>query len=501
MEKGVEVYILNPDYSFKNDKDRIVMYSKKTVQAYSTSDWVGYIHPLQADILNTFSDCIDFSSQCKTLAQKYAISCQQAKEMIEQFICNDTLVYTEFSGNKIVFPKNVLIPVSYLNNRNVVRRKFNLDVDAKIDLTPDRMHSAPQSMLLMLTNKCVTKCKYCYADKGTRCKEMSTEKILEIIEQASKLQMSYVDVIGGEVFCRKDWDVILKALVDQDLTPNFISTKFPLSEEMVKKLYDTKYSNVVQVSLDSLSQTVLENTIGCKSGYVEKMKKTISYLEKYGFKIQINSILTKDTAVKEELDRLYEYVEDISNLAYWEIRVPERSIYSPVTFEEVKAPRKQIDAICGYVKSSLIPNAHFKIMCSDEILNEHLAEGISSDECFHGGTCGILQSAFFVLPDGKVSICEQMYWHPQYIIGDLSKQTIEEVWNSSKAKEIFHMEREIFRKESKCRSCKIFDLCNKKHRRCAVKIIRAYGKENWDYPDPRCLYADKVKPQYCEENL
>lgn len=501
MDKAIDIYILNPDYSFKNDMDRVVMYSKKSVQAYSTSDWVGYIHPLQADILNSFSDYIDFSSQCTKLAQKYAISCQQAKDMIEQFICNETPVYTEFSGNKIVFPKNVLIPASYVNNKHIVRRKCYLNVDAQIDLTPDRMHSAPQSMLLMLTNKCVTKCKYCYADKETQCTEMSTEKILDIIEQAGKLQMSYVDVIGGEVFCRKDWNVILKALVDNDLMPNFISTKCPLSEKTVRKLYDTGYSNVVQVSLDSLSESVLEDIIGCKNSYVEKIKEAIGYLEKYGFQVQINTILTKKTAVQVELDKLYEYIKNIKNLAYWEIRIPEKSIYSPITFDEVKASRRQLENICAYVKNTLMSKASFKIICSDEVLNEHIKDGKTTDECFFGGTCGLLQSAFFVLPDGKVSVCEQMYWHPQYIIGDLNKQTIEEVWQSSKAKELFCMNRKKFREESACHSCKIFDMCNKKHRRCAVKIIRAYGKQNWDYPDPRCQYADKVKPQYSDENL
>lgn len=133
---------------------------------------------------------------------------------------------------------------------------------------------------------------------------------------------------------------------------------------------------------------------------------------------------------------------------------------------------------------------------SSEILNEHLKDGKPTDEYFVGGTCGILQNRAFVLPDGKVSICELMYWHPQFIIGDLKKQSIQEVWNSSKAKELFCMHRKMFRKQSSCHNCKVLDFCNQKHRRCFVKIIRAYGEENWDYPDPRCQFAPEVSPQY-----
>lgn len=95
---------------------------------------------------------------------------------------------------------------------------------------------------------------------------------------------------------------------------------------------------------------------------------------------------------------------------------------------------------------------------------------------------------WYILPDGKVSICEQLYWLPQFIIGDLRKQTFEEIWNSQKALDLFNMERSLFKK-SPCLSCKIIDVCNKRHRRCIVKTIKAYGTDKWNYPDPRCEYA------------
>lgn len=45
------IYILNPDYHFKNDIDRIVMYSNKQVKYNASIEWIGYIHPFQAMIL------------------------------------------------------------------------------------------------------------------------------------------------------------------------------------------------------------------------------------------------------------------------------------------------------------------------------------------------------------------------------------------------------------------------------------------------------------------
>ena len=37
------------------------------------------------------------------------------------------------------------------------------------------------------------------------------------------------------------------------------------------------------------------------------------------------------------------------------------------------------------------------------------SKGKPNDQCFKGGSCGILENRLFVLPDGKVTLCEQLY--------------------------------------------------------------------------------------------
>ena len=176
--------------------------------------------------------------------------------------------------SKIYFPKNVLIPINKVVNKyNIINNKIPaLDTDV-IDLTPNRMHKGPQTLLFMVTNKCVTNCKYCYADRHTQYVPLTTNEILNIIDEASSLKMSYIDIIGGELFCRKDWNIILKKLVEANLMPNYISTKVPLTEEKIKLLHDTGYNNVVQISLDSLNDYILQKIIGTSIGYVQKNKK------------------------------------------------------------------------------------------------------------------------------------------------------------------------------------------------------------------------------------
>jgi radical SAM protein with 4Fe4S-binding SPASM domain len=86
---------------------------------------------------------------------------------------------------------------------------------------------------------------------------------------------------------------------------------------------------------------------------------------------------------------------------------------------------------------------------------------------------------------------EQEYLTAAFIIGDVSQQSIEEVWNSTRALKLANLTQDDFRDKSICRSCTLFDECISYNNRCVLDIVKAYGIENIDYPDPRCAKAPK----------
>lgn len=414
--------------------------------------------------------------------------------MIAQYVENPEPIYTQMGDNKIQFPKNVIVPYEKVNGHCESARNENVDFTCiDVDVTTKRMLSGPQSMTLMLTSHCVTNCKYCYADRRTPYQPLSTDGILQIVEQAKALNMSYVDMIGGEVFCHREWDRILKVLVDYDLMPSYISTKVPLTETQIKSLRKTGYSNVVQVSLDSVNDDILAATIGSRLGYAQKMMNSIRQLEDYGFNVQIDTILTKYNCNRRELRLLGDFVESLDSLVYWEIRVPELSHYSHENFIQIKADRPSIESVREYVASELSPFVKKEVAFTDSALDYSVYRGDSKERSFKGGACGALQSGFFVLPDGKVTICELMYWNPAFLVGDLREQSIVEVWNSPKAWAIYNQEMAI-RSESRCASCKVLEFCSSNRRRCVAKVVRAYGDQNADFPDPRCVFAPDFTP-------
>lgn len=99
----------------------------------------------------------------------------------------------------------------------------------------------------------------------------------------------------------------------------------------------------------------MHTLIDCKVGYVSKMKQTIVNLEKYGFKVQFDTILTKLNANRKSLDQLFLFISDVTNVEYWEIRIPEVSIYTPETYKKIKASKGQLLDCIEYINEVLRP--------------------------------------------------------------------------------------------------------------------------------------------------
>lgn len=111
---------------------------------------------------------------------------------------------------------------------------------------------------------------------------------------------------------------------------------------------------------------------------------------------------------------------------------------------------------------------------------------------FKGFRCSANYSHMVILPDGKVTICEQLYWNPKFLIGDLLKNSIEDVWNSPKAINLAFPKKEHFSDKSICKGCDIFQECMSFPNRCIADVLKGYGDDNSDFPDPRCNKAPKI---------
>lgn len=96
----------------------------------------------------------------------------------------------------------------------------------------------------------------------------------------------------------------------------------------------------------------------------------------------------------------------------------------------------------------------------------------------------------FILPDGNVTICEELYWHPKFIVGNILEQSLNEIWNSKAALNLYYLKQSDISEKSPCKTCKDYEICRIPKQVCYRDIVRKYGEKYWDYPDvncPKCL--------------
>jgi radical SAM protein with 4Fe4S-binding SPASM domain len=102
--------------------------------------------------------------------------------------------------------------------------------------------------------------------------------------------------------------------------------------------------------------------------------------------------------------------------------------------------------------------------------------------------CTANQRGAVVLPNGKVTICEELHFHEAFIIGDITEHTLMEVWNSPRALELAHPDQSAV-PDGPCRDCPDFSRCHEGLGRCFRDTLKAYGYEKPYWPDPRCPRA------------
>ena len=120
------------------------------------------------------------------------------------------------------------------------------------------------------------------------------------------------------------------------------------------------------------------------------------------------------------------------------------------------------------------------------IINKRYYSDKGSSKKFHGAASFVLSSRLFILPDGNVTICEQLYWNSHFIIGDVQRTNLKDIWQSQEALYLCNLSRQDIGQHNKCQACTHFEECFRYGNRCWNNITKAYGKSN-NVPVPVAL--------------
>lgn len=472
-------YILNCNYQLSNDFNRAMLVSNQGAEENINL----FIHPAHAIMLSTFNGNKTLNESIGTIADIFSISQMEAIEVVRPFIENETELTLKYDGEIFYFPKHVLKTAK----ENELRLDLNPDnflIVPPYDFKTPRVNF-PKRLLFIVNLTCTTDCFYCYANKGYKYKHLSTERICSIIDDAKSAGIVSFELSGGEILLHPDWNIIVQKLVDCGYNP-YISTKVPVKENIVKKLKDIGI-NDIQISIDTLNEQLLMETLNVRNTYAENIKSTIETFDKYDFNIVLKSTLTRKTCNCENVQELLDFASKLKNVRRYTCSSVGYSHYKGITeFRKMIPAIEDVKNLESYLKNV----AH---RYNFEILNDLSISSRGSMNDYKGfkkrGSCSGNLTSFVILPDGKVTICEELYWNDNFIIGDLNNMSILEMWNSEKAKSLSALQQCVVPKESPCSICKDFEKCRHERGVCWKEVIATYGSNNWLFPDPRCPFA------------
>lgn len=478
MPEMNKVYVLNPHYHLRHDIHRVALFSSAGTDTDCSRNWHTFIHPLQAVMLSFFTYDRPLQTTLPLLCDFFCRSKEEMIKWVSDFIDNPTPIYTSSQQGEIYFPKRILIEAEKAGKAlRFDRLQANSFVWKKLDLTTKRLYSGPLLLTFMLTNQCVTHCKYCYADTSTQIKSpLTTQRMMELIKEASDLQVQQVNLIGGEIFLHKDWKIILKELVKRGIAPEFISTKMPVTQKLLQDVQETGYQGIVQISLDAIHSEILTASLGVNGNYAKEMLHGLQLLDDSGLNYQISSVLTNYNCQMNVLAELLHELSHLKHIRDWRIIPASNSIYKEYNvFSHLKPTKAQITKVFNQIRP-LLTQVSFPVILGKEVTDKNYQDTWGGSRCFKGSECSALTTHMFILPDGKVTVCEQLYWHPQFIIGNVTTQSLKEVWHSPQALHLCSLSRQDINKESPCRECRLFEDCFSYQNRCWSDIIKSLWK-------------------------
>ena len=280
-----------------------------------------------------------------------------------------------------------------------------------------------RSAVWEITLACCFSCAYCGSSGGkARKDELTTEECLSVAEQLSALGCRRVSMIGGEVFMRPDWPVIVKALTDRNISVCIITNGYVITDQILQTLKECKIESVA-VSVDGPEDV---HDAFRQSGSYARALDTIRALADAGVPVSVISALRADN-----VPRLPEFYETLKNypIFAWQLQA-----CSPMGNAKKNGVDVKFDArtVIKFITDRL-PDAPFSMGIADNVgyytEDEPILRG-RPGASFTG--CGAGLTSIGIDSVGNVRGCESMY-DDAFIEGNLRERSLADIWNDGNA--------------------------------------------------------------------
>lgn len=304
----------------------------------------------------------------------------------------------------------------------------------------------PVALTVVPTWQCAHRCIYCGVPKclpETREYRVNDSILLQRIEEAIQAGVQHIDIHGGDpiVYARETTEKLLSLCKKYKISYS-LSTKALLTNDQIEKLVCNGLTNI-QLSFDSINSRTAA-VLGYGKSFRRIFEENLQRLHSYGVKVNVNIVKTRFN--ENELDTTLSYLQSVGS--------------DSVTVSPLKHGRHQMN--------DLLPSSDFAKRFQSHPL------------------CSSGRSSLGILPNGKCFYCDFMADNPAYQFGDLTRQSIEDIWNSEELQEILYPSDEMFI-DSECKDCKNRSHCVKRGL-CYLTAL----ENGIYYPDAYCGIEEKT---------
>jgi MoaA/NifB/PqqE/SkfB family radical SAM enzyme len=160
----------------------------------------------------------------------------------------------------------------------------------------------PHTIDFAVTSMCPYHCPHC--SYGKRKKEdLSTNEILQVIEDIKDLGTAMLGITGGEPLIRSDLESIVAAC-SPEISTILYTTGFNFNKKRAEDLYKAKIDWVI-IGIDSTEQKIQDAVRG-KEGSLELGINALKLCHDTGIYTGINTIATREKINNGELERIFD---------------------------------------------------------------------------------------------------------------------------------------------------------------------------------------------------
>lgn len=377
-----------------------------------------FLRPLEGIILSLFEAFHQEEEVIKWLSLIFGLSIIEARENIERVKLTYMKYIEEVPGlEKMQCEEEIIEEFVHTN-------------------PPCHYHlDTPVGLIWMVTPRCHARCIYCCISPAwdDESPPLSISRLEEIFCEAASLGVKVITVSGGEPFLRPDLPRVLKILVELGFKVD-LSTRYPLTSPMVKRVAESglKY---IQVSVDSHKDETLSSLSGGRMSRGPTFK-TLEMLQAEGIEVHVNIIL------------LHHNLKDIPGLLEDLDRIGVRKI----TFSRYRRSLWRHDD-AFFPSTEELKELGIKLGKKLELISEEAVGGRA--------ICGGGRTHLVIRGDGKVSICDRLCHDRRFVVGDINRSSLREIWDLIPSTKLYSPVRDLFQGKE-CYSCEEFDTCQLK---------------------------------------